>query len=61
MTVVLVGLWALLAVIEGREQIYFAAIFGAILVCELLEDFLYKKEKPVTLIIDGNELIVNAV
>jgi TRAP-type uncharacterized transport system fused permease subunit len=61
MTVVLVGLWALLAVIEGREQMYFAAIFGAILVSELLEDFLYKKEKPVTLIIDGNELIVNSV
>jgi hypothetical protein len=60
-TILAVTLILLFFIIEGREQIYFTAVWCSLLLSDILEDYLYRKHQPVTIVINHNELIFSGI
>lgn len=56
-----VTLVLLLFIMEGGEQVYFTAVWCSFLLSDIFEDYLYRKHKPVTIVIDHNELIFSGI
>lgn len=60
-SVSLVLFWTLFAIAGQEDDIYVALLFWVLLLADMISNRIYKKEKPISIVVNNNELLINDV
>lgn len=53
--------WTIFAIVGQKDDIYVALLFWTLLLADLISNRIYKKETPISIVVDDNNLLINNV
>jgi hypothetical protein len=60
-TILVALTWTVFAIVGQEDEIYVALLFWALLLAGLISNRIFKKEKPISIVVDNNHLLINNV
>lgn len=53
--------WTVFAIVGQKDDIYVALLFWILLLAGLISNRIYKKERPISIVVNNNDLLINNV